>query len=274
MNKSRLIIYSLILGASTLMFTTISFADDKNETTGKATTATGKGKVSYNLKDTETSPVDPEHPEVEVDPGTEYTKTTGLLRFDLIPIFHFGAQEISKKDAIYYVNAQLFNDETPARPNYVQITDNRGSMEGWEVSVKQETPFENKEAKNKELKGAVLSFDKQWVNSTKPDKLKPTVMKDAIKIEEIGANYPIAKAEKGKGSGTWVIPFGSTGEVKGQEKTLSPLLNAEGKPVTDASFNNKPIYKNSGIQLFVPGAIQKDPVKYKTVLTWTLSELS
>jgi hypothetical protein len=71
-----------------------------------------------------------------------------------------------------------------------------------------------------------------------------------------------------------VIPFGSTGEVEDQSNTLTPLLNADGKPVTDALYNNEAIYKNSGIKLFVPGAIQKDPVKYKTVLTWTLSELS
>lgn len=235
---------------------------------------TGNGSVTYEVSDTETPPVDPEHPEKKVDPGDEYTKTTGLLRFDYIPKLHFGAQEISNKDQRYQVNAQLFRDDTAARPNYIQITDNRGSLAGWEVSVRQETPFENNEAKNKVLKGSVLSFDKQWVNSTMPKETQPIVMKDAIKIDEIGATYPIAKAEKGKGAGTWVVPFGSTGEVKGQEKTLSPLLNADGKPVTDASFNNKPIYKNSGIQLFVPGAIQKDPVKYKTVLTWTLSELS
>ncbi|MDT2848873.1 WxL domain-containing protein [Vagococcus carniphilus] len=234
----------------------------------------GNANITYEISDFETPPVDPEHPEIKVDPGNEYTKTNGLLRFDFIPRLHFGAQEISSKDKNYQVNAQLFKDETAARPNYIQITDNRGSMAGWEVSVRQETPFENKEAKNKILKGSVLSFDKQWVNSVAPKEMQPTVMKDAIKIEEIVATYPIAKAEKGKGLGTWVIPFGSTGEVKGQEKTLTPLLNADGKPVTDASFNNKPIYKNSGIQLFVPGAIQKDPVKYKTVLTWTLSELS
>ncbi|QIL49756.1 WxL domain-containing protein [Vagococcus hydrophili] len=235
---------------------------------------TGKGNITYETSDIETPPVDPEHPEKVVDPGTEYTKTTGLLRFDMIPAFHFGAQEISKKDMVYSVNAQLFMDDTPARPNYIQITDNRGTLDGWEVSVKQDTPFESQKDKTKILKGAVLSFDKQWLNSTMPKDTQPTVMKDAIKMDEVGASYPIAKAEQGKGAGTWVIPFGSTGEVEGQEKTLSPLLNADGKPVTDASFNNKPIYKNSGIQLFVPGAIQKDPVKYKTVLTWTLSELS
>ena len=234
----------------------------------------GNADIEFQISDVETPPVDPEHPEKVVDPGTEYTKTTGLLRFDFIPRLHFGAQEISPKDQNYQVNAQLFMDETPARPNYIQITDNRGSIAGWEVSVRQETPFENKEAKNKTLKGAVLSFDKQWINSTRPLELGPTIMKDAIKIDEIGSSYPIAKAENGKGAGTWLIPFGSTGEVEGQEKTLTPQMNADGKPVTDASFNNKPIYKNSGIQLFVPGAVQKDPVKYKTVLTWTLSELS
>lgn len=241
---------------------------------GNAKSLKGNGDVTFEQSDIKTPPVDPEKPEKIVDPGDEYTKTDGLLRFDFIPRLHFGAQEISEKDQSYQVNAQLFKDNTEARPNFIQVSDLRGNFAGWEVSVRQETPFENPQAKNKILKGSILSFDKQWVNSTQPLDLSPIVMKDAIKIEEIGATYPIAKAEKGKGAGTWEIPFGSTGEVKGQEKTLTPLLNADGKPVTDASFNNKPVYKNSGIQLFVPGAIQKDPVKYKTVLTWTLSELS
>lgn len=235
---------------------------------------TGNGDITFEQSDIKTGPVDPEHPEKKVDPGNEFSKTEGLLRFDFIPRLHFGAQEISDKDQTYQVNAQLFKDETEARPNYIQISDYRGNIAGWEVSVRQETPFENVETKNSVLKGSVLSFDKQWVNSTQPIELSPVVMKDAIKIDEIGATYPIAKAENGKGAGTWVIPFGSTGEVKGQEKTLTPLLNADGSPVTDALYNNKPMYKNSGIQLFVPGVIPKDPVKYKTVLTWTLSELS
>lgn len=242
--------------------------------TVSASELTGGADVDISIADTETHPVDPEHPEVPVDPGDDYTKTTGLLRFDVIPRLNFGAQEISSKDQDYDVHAQLFKDDTEVRPNYIQITDNRRSMAGWVASVRQEMQFENKEIKNKLLKGAMLSFDKQWLNSTEPKELSPIVMKDAIKIEEVGATYPIAKAEKGKGSGTWVIPFGSTGKIEGQEKTLTPLLNADGKPVTDTSFDDKPIYKNSGIQLFVPGAVQKDPVKYKTVLTWTLSELS
>lgn len=242
-------------------------------TTNKVNAISGSGNITYEVFDTETSPVDPEHPEKKVDPGDKYTKTTGLLRFDMIPFLSFGSQEISSKDQEYEVNAQLFMDDTEARPNYIQITDNRGSLAGWDVSVRQEIPFTNEAAENSVLKGAVLSFDNQWVNSEMPEETSPVVMKDAIKIDSIGTSYPIVRADKGKGAGTWVVPFGSTGEVKGQKNTLSPLLNAEGKPVTDASFNNKSIYKNSGIKLFVPGAIQKDPVKYKTILTWTLSEL-
>lgn len=240
----------------------------------ESSSLTGNGEINFKVSDFETPPVDPENPEKQVDPGNEITKTTGLLRFDVIPRLHFGPQEISNKNQVYEVNAQLFKDDTSVRPNYLQITDNRANFSGWEVSVRQETVFKNTDTKNSILKGSVLSFDKQWINSAMPKELQPTVMKDAIEIEEIGASYPIATAEKGKGAGTWIVAFGSTGEVEGQSNTLTPLLNAEDKPVTDASFNNKPIYKNSGIKLFVPGATQKDPVKYKTVLTWTVSELS
>lgn len=267
MNKKILISSSIILG----------FLVITNEVKVNATSQelNGNGIVKYEMHDEETVPLDPEHPSEHISvPNNEYTSTSGYLRFDYIPKLHFGAQEISGKDQIYNVNAQLFSDERPARPNHVQITDNRANMAGWELSVKQETQFYTDDENKEELKGVVLSFDKQWANSTMDQNLAPTIVKDAIKIDQIGATYPIAKAEVGKGSGTWEIVFGSTGDIEGIESTLTPLLNAEGQPITNPVFNNNAIYKNSAIRMFVPGKSIKKATKYKTELTWTLSELT
>ncbi|MBP1039443.1 WxL domain-containing protein [Vagococcus sp. BWB3-3] len=233
---------------------------------------TGKGTVTFQSSDQETPPVDPENPGEVVDPGP-IVKTDGPLRLDLIPRFTFGAQAISKSDQTYLADAQLFHSDTPARANYVQVTDNRGTVAGWELTVKQETQFSNSTTKNNELKGAVLSLDKQWANSTMGQQFQPTIMKDAIEINQIGASYPIATAERGKGNGTWVIQFGSSGEVAGNDKTLKPMLNADGSAIIDP-LTKKPMFKNEAISLFVPGKTLKDPVKYTTVLTWTIAELS
>lgn len=233
----------------------------------------GSGIIKYEKADWDTKPVDPENPEDEVEPGGEIVSSKGPLRFDMLPTINFGSQLLSQENQKYYAFAQLFKSNTPARGNYIQITDNRGTLAGWQLSVKQEHQFKNNTTKHKELNGAILSFDKQWANSTLDSKYKPTIVKDAIKIEQMGTTYPIAIAEKGKGSGTWTIEFGSSGTVDGVEKTLTAMLNADGKSLTDSAVGNKPMYKNQAITLFVPGKTLKDPVKYTTVLTWIIAEL-
>ncbi len=235
------------------------------------------GKITFKKNDEliqPTPPVDPEHPEEVVEPGGEIIKTDGPLRLDLIPKLVFGAQAISQEDRTYIANAQLFYGKTSARGNYIQVTDQRGSLNGWQLLVRQETQFRNEQAKNKELKGAVLSLDNQWANSVSEWNSRPTIVKDAIKLDEIGTSYPIAIAEPGQGGGTWTIEFGSSGEIEGIPNTLEPMMNRDGTPVTDLTVDGKPMYKNHAITLFVPGKTLKDPVKYTTVLTWTIAELT
>lgn len=266
--------YKIKLWTSFLLLALALIAVKEVNATEDANNISGSGTIKYNGADWETKPVDPEQPDKEVVPGGEIVKTEGPLRLDFVPKLKFGAQAISKEDQMYYADAQLFKSDTPARGNYVQVTDNRGNLAGWELSVRQEHQFKNDTTKNKELNGAILSFDKQWANSSFDKKYQPTIVKDAIKLDKIGTSYPIAIAEKGKGTGTWTVEFGSSGKVEGIENTLTPIINADGKPVTDATVGDKAMYKNQAISLFVPGKTLKDPVKYTTVLTWTISELT
>lgn len=233
-----------------------------------------KGTIKFEINDWETNPIDPEKPGTSVDPGGEIVKTNGLLRLDFVPKLSFGSQAITNDNRTYYANAQLFKGETGARGNYIQVTDNRANLSGWQLSVRQETQFKNDQTKNKELNGATISFDKQWANSVISQSYKPMIVKEAIKINQIGTTYPIAISEKGKGAGTWTISFGSSGEIEGVENTLKPILNADGAPLTDPTVGDKAMYKNEAISLFVPGKTLKDPVKYTTVLTWIISELT
>lgn len=240
----------------------------------KSDQMTGNGSIQFEKADWLTPPVDPERPTEGVDPNGESPKTEGELRLDFVSKLNFGAQAISNKDRTYFATAQQFKDDTPARGSYVQVTDNRGTLGGWQLSVRQDHQFKNETGEHKELAGAVLSLDKQWANSQLSQEYSPTIVKDAITINHIGTTYPIAVAEKGKGSGTWLIEFGSSGDVEGIEKTLVPVLNADGQPVTDAKSGNKPIFRNEAISLFVPGKTTKEPLKYTTVLTWIIAELS
>lgn len=235
---------------------------------------TGKGIIQYQSADWSTPPVDPENPGQEVDPEGEIIKTNGPLRLDFVPSLSFGRQRISEDDQLYFANAQQFKDETPARANYLQVTDNRGTLSGWELYVRQEKQFSNENAKHSELAGALLSFDNQWANSISDKHHAPTIVKDAITIDEMGTSYPIAIAKQGKGSGTWTISFGASAQENEQPTTLFPSVKVNGEPDTDVAVSNKPRYTNKAISLFVPGRTIKDPVKYTTVLTWVIAELT
>lgn len=216
---------------------------------------------------------DPEKPGNKVDPGPT-PNTTGDLRIDFVPKLSFGKNKISKKDTVYPANAQLFLGDTGPRGNFIQVSDYRPNRSGWSLQVRQETQFKNNNTLNNELKGAMISFDKSWVNSTRDLSQAPSVSKDIIKIDNIGETYNLAEAKNNVGKGTWSIEFGASEEnSNAMPNTLSPAIGPDGKPLLDPNFENKPIYQNSAVTLSIPGATKIDPVPYQTVLTWIISEL-
>lgn len=242
---------------------------------GQAETSiqTGGGHIEFTGETGDGLVKDPENPGTTVDPG-DSPKTTGPLRIEFVPTLNFHANRITKKDAVYPVNAQLFHDGTSARGNFIQISDYRGEAKGWTLQLRQETQFQNTSTANRQLDGAVLSFDKSWVNSTQPDNLAPTVSKEVIRLDNIGDTYNLAEATEGTGSGTWAISFGASAEnPKGVTNTLTPKVDTTGEAVLDENFGNQQIYENSAITLSIPGATKIDPVTYSTVLTWILAEL-
>lgn len=236
-----------------------------------ANAANQTGTIIYDNEDWATPPVDPLNPETVVNPG-EVVSTSGLLRLDFIPKLNFGINLSVNDDVTYYAYAQLFHDDTSERANFVQVTDHRDKKTGWTLSVKQESQFKNE--RNEELNGAFLSFDNQWVNSSSDMSLAPTIQKDAIVINEMNTDYPIASAANERGGNTWVISFGASSNDVDEENTLVPLLNSDGSSLTSSEFNNKPIFLNKAISLTVPGKTKKTTGTYTTVLTWTISELS
>ncbi|OJG99293.1 hypothetical protein RV18_GL001361 [Enterococcus termitis] len=235
---------------------------------------TGGGHIGFEGEDNGREGIqDPENPSNIVDPGSS-PSTTGKLRIDFVPKLNFSLNKISKENAKYPVNAQLFHDATGARGNFVQVTDSRDSAYGWQLQLRQETQFQNPDTANSQLNGAVLSFDISWANSTEDKSLAPLVSKEVIQLNNIGETYNLANANSGKGNGTWSISFGASADnPMGLENTLNPKLNAAGEPMLDSNYENKQIHENSAIKLAVPGSTEKDPVPYSTVLTWVLAEL-
>ncbi|MGM0219250.1 WxL domain-containing protein [Enterococcus sp. AZ126] len=215
---------------------------------------------------------DPENPEVEVDPG-ETPQTDGELRIDFVPKLNFSTVMISKENTVFPVNAQLFHGNTSARGNFVQVSDYRDDPTGWTLQVRQENQFKHATKAGAQLKGAVISFDQTWANSTRDLAKAPMVSKDVIRMSNVGETYNLAEAQLGKGTGTWSIVFGASEENHNERpNTLQIRKDGSGKEMTDPIFK-KPVYTNRAVTLFVPGATEKEAGAYSTVLTWVLAEL-
>lgn len=248
----------LLLGLST----TVSYADEIG----------GTGHIQF-VGDGEQGIIDPENPSQPVDPEKS-SSTEGPLRIDFVPNFNFSdGHAITNQDSEYFADAQLFHGETEARANYVQISNYSHNTDGWTLQLKQEKQFTNTSSQ-KELKGAVLSLDRSWANTNMPGSISPKLSKEVIRIDQIGETYNLAEAQPGSGFGTWTISFGSSSTAPVEaDSTLTPQKDAQGQPLLDAQYKNKQKWKNHAVKLTVPGAAEKEPGEYTTVLTWTLAEL-
>lgn len=206
--------------------------------------------VKFKANESTTGPVDPENPDPNkpvdpVDPtnpdGKPNVGTTGPLSLDFASSLDFGENVISTKDETYFAAAQKLSDGQE-KPNYVQVTDNRGTEAGWTLSVKQNGQFVD--SKGNELTGAKITFTNGAVNtaskSAKPSEVIPSF---DLTVDGTGAVQNVVEAKAGEGAGTYVYKFGD-----------------------DAT-------KAESIKLEVPGATTKYADEYKTTLTWTLSDV-
>ena len=137
---------------------------------GATTEVVSDGQVMFKTDVTRTpakNPLDPgdAKPGKPTNPtnptGTATNGTTGPLSLDYASSFTFGEAMISADDAKYYAKPQVFSQDdgkTVDRPNFVQVTDKRGTFEGWTLKVKQEKQFSVKDDDTKELTGAQLKF--------------------------------------------------------------------------------------------------------------------
>lgn len=209
-----------------------------------ASTVTSKGEINFKADSTPTYPVDPTNPEDPKPPVDPNPGTPGPLAIDFASSFKFGEQIISTKNETYYAAAQTFTDGDTG-PNYVQVTDKRGTFEGWTLSVAQSGQFATADTDgSKELTGAALTLGNGEVDSVTDLAYKPgtvaaeTTLVPDQKVELVAANTD-------QGMGTWVYRFGN------KENT-----NA------DAS-----------VALSVPGKTPKMAKQYSTTLNWSLETI-
>ncbi|MHC5372218.1 WxL domain-containing protein [Enterococcus sp. LJL120] len=267
--SKRLTVLTLLLLSSAMVGGVSAQATSASHDLGNSGSVTVVGTETSDL-------IDPENPTEIVDPGDGYS-TTGPLRIDFISDLGFGLERIGTTDRIYNSLAQLFHSDTEPRGYYVQISDYREDVSGWQLQVSQEGQFSNNVIQNtqeQELLGATLSFTNGWANTNgSEDPANIVITNEAIAISEMNANYTVAVAGEGSGKGVWTIAFGGSANAGYQNNnstgTLAPLVTADDEAVMDTTFN-KQAYSNSAIQLSVPNNTVIYPVQYTTTLRWTL----
>lgn len=245
--KHLLLLLSFVTG--------IAIIEDKviKADTMNSETISGSLKMVPNLEATQpvdpTNPDRPTHPVDPTNPEGPQAGSSGPLSIDFASSIDFGSNEISNKDMLYYANPQniIFDDGSEKEvPNYVQITDNRGTNAGWRLQVRQERQLENNDAKYKILTGAEISFTKTHAASNQVGSQTP---KTNSFVLIPGHTTDVMYAPSGSGGGTWLDVFGELKNIQ---------------------VSNEMMLKNTSVTLSVPGVTPKEAVAYKSRLTWIL----
>lgn len=224
---------------STVSVGTSAFAAEKDGGNLKS-----KAFIKFEKNTDEVNVVNPENPDETVEPIDPDKKgTNGPLSIDYVSNFNFDIKKASGNNETYFAKLDKVKKKADGSvidvPNYVQVTDNRGTNAGWHLTVKQDGQF--KTADNKELDNAVLTLK----NST----LKSVAGSDAPTAEKLVTLNPngdasdLIDAKVNQGMGTWV--------------------NAFGKDAVEAE---------KSIELSVPGKTKKEQAEYTTSLTWELTD--
>lgn len=214
---------------------------------------TSNGLIEFTPGEQPVDPVDPLNPEQPVDPtdptdpeGKPQPGTPGPLSIDFASSFNFGDNKITSKDEIYYAGLQKYKDkdtdqELREGPNYVQVTDNRGTLAGWTLKVKQTKQFETDDSHK--LDGAKITLTNGNIN-TVSESAPATAVKE-IAIDKMDADFLVMSAKKDAGAGTFLTRWGDEDLAKSKES----------------------------VKLFVPGKAVKKKAQYKTSFVWTLTDV-
>ena len=236
--------------------------------------ANTEGKVSFSVDDEETDPdnpevvdpTDPDNPGV-VDPGDEGSTGDGKKSFKInwVSNFKFGNMLISGKEMTKYAEPTTLNfkpnedgSERPSKenlPNFVQVTDNRGTNTGWRLTAAASEFTE--EDGDSTLKGASLIVtNPQLFSDTENRELAPAPHKKPLNLlDNPGEATTIMTAAKGKGQGTWSMAW-------------SP--NAISDNDFEFAYSEQ---ENKGVQLSVPLSATPEADKlYTSTINWLLSD--
>ncbi|MGM9886796.1 MAG: WxL domain-containing protein [Lactococcus sp.] len=245
---------------TTVIITGVSTSTVKAASTGGDYTS--NGYVDFAEGDNSgISPVDPLDPTTPVGPtnpdgSTPDPGTGGALSIDFASSLSFGTQSISSNDATYFAHAQWISKDKNGnavditRPNYVQVTDTRGTWDGWTLTVSEASQFEN--AAGEALTGAELTFSNGYTEGT--TSAVPSFVNTGTYVISTSATK-ILGAGQNEGMGTWVYGLGG---------------NADYQENGGAHLSNIAVSTASPISLKVIAGTNKS-TSYSTQLNWSLT---
>ncbi len=251
---------------TTTVFTSFAFSNVANANTSAKTSRT----VSFKQGDVDGGnpvlPGDGDGGETTITPP-EGGKSEGPVRFEYIPIFNFGKQEISpnsEKYAIDWMKNSTIKDVTGKvttvknYPQFVQIADETGNKNSsWSVGVKMTQKFST-ENKKSTLEDTVIKLNEwQQVNSQITDKVIKGGSNFLQKITTDGINF--GSVNNGKASRTRTsIVFAKSNEFNVKDPNQIAELE---------KLNN-----NGAVTLETPSYdVKLSNETYTAVLTWELS---
>lgn len=189
----------------------------------------------------------------------------GPLVIDYVSDFHFNIEKMSGNNVTYYAKtATVFETQADADantnpvtvPNYVQVTDDRGTNAGWTLKVKQTKDFATSTAvaganDGSTLKGTTLKIKNinAFKRASNLGELPTTFATgNQVALSTGDADQIFASAKENEGTGSIAL-------LAGNVKTATPTAD-------------------KSISLDVPGNIKKQKdVQYKAELTWTLEDV-
>ncbi|EGO7558470.1 WxL domain-containing protein [Enterococcus faecalis] len=209
--KKRNLMVMLGLSVSVLGSQFVTANGEEVEGNGASTNATLLFEENKTPTDPVIPPIDPTDPNGSDKP----TGNTEALRIDLAPNFHFGKFSVGSGEK---------NANNTRKNSNLQVTDGRGTLEGWMVSVSR-TDFKNGD----HLLPAALTLSPGEVSDGKNNKVELTGNSTKKVVVNTEAQ-PIFSANKNEGGGTYYQNF------DGERATLAFNSNEAKKGLYNAEI--------------------------------------
>lgn len=238
------------------------------------------------VKGTSPGTVNPTDPTLPLNPGPGPVNPpvgTNGLSIDFASNLYFGQQQVTAKTAFAHAQQSLDASNQPdgkTVPNFVQVTDVRGTFAGWNLSVNTDstlhlttvnpatTPEASDTTLGDYLTGATITFNGGYLASSNYSTAGAPTGVASLTLNNSPQN--LMTAQSNQGVGTWIYGMGAG--KSGQDASILAANNAAYQENGGASLAQTDVSTKSPITLNIPASTNAKAAAYTTNLIWTLSD--